>query len=148
MEAVESLHTEAVLKALETHHDRLARPVRMFHQRDKVSQAWLSALPSPLSLIPSPEFTEAMAWHLFLPSPACAPHVGSMVKRKPMDPFGEVLMCATLPFDSWRLRHDRIKLELQSIALDSGANVDTEPYSLFSHLIPFNISYNKSHQHK
>ena len=45
-------------------------------------------------------------------------------------------MCATLPFDSWRVRHDRIKFELHSLAIDAGVIVDSEPYSLFSHLIP------------
>ena len=77
-----------------------------------------------------------MAWHLLTPSPACLPHVGSLVCGKPLDEYGEVLMCATLPFDSWRLRHDKVKMEIQSIGLDSGLIVDAEPFGLFSHLIP------------
>ena len=77
-----------------------------------------------------------MAWHLMVPSPACQPHIGTPVCGKPLDKFGETLMCATLPFDSWRTRHDTVKMEIQSIGIDSGIIVDTEPFGLFSHLIP------------
>lgn len=97
---LESLHHKSVHKGLQLHHNQNAKPIKRFKQRDKVSQAWLSALCSPMSSIPSPEFTQAMAWHLFLPSPSCSPFVGQMVAGKPLDPFGEVLMTAPLPFDS------------------------------------------------
>ena len=136
VKALESLHSEVIHQSLNMHVDQSARPVRMYVQRDKVSQAWLSALPGPLTIIPSREFSEAMAWHLFLPSPACKPHVGVMIKGKPLDPFGEVLMCAQLPFDTWRVRHDRVKFLLHTLAMEAGVIVDSEPYGLFSHLIP------------
>ena len=54
-------------------------------------------------------------------------------------------MCAHLPFDSWRVRHDRIKFEIQSIASDSGVLIDAEPYGLFSHLIPSEAFSNQGH---
>ena len=100
VQVLESLKTQAIHKCLQIHPDKKARPVRMFSHRDKLSQAWLSALPGPFSEIPSPEFTQAMAWHLLVPSPACQPHVGTFICGKPLDEFGEVLMCARLPFDS------------------------------------------------
>ena len=101
-----------------------------------MSQAWLSALPGPLSEIPAPEFTQAMAWMLMVPSPACEPHVGINICGKNLDEFGEVLMCAKLPFDTWRIRHDSVKMMIQSLGIESGLIVDTEPFGLFSHLIP------------
>ena len=45
-------------------------------------------------------------------------------------------MCAKLPFDSWRIRHDRVKMHIQSLGIESGLIVDMEPFGLFSHLIP------------
>ena len=62
--------------------------------------------------------------------------VGEMICGKPLDKFGEVLMCAPLPFDSWRTRHDKIKILIQQIGNECGAVVDCEPYGLFSAMIP------------
>ena len=77
-----------------------------------------------------------MAWLFMLPSPARGPFIGSNVCGKPLDAYSEVLMCATLPFDSWRVRHDKIKSEIRSIGYEAGVNVDPEPYGLFSQHIP------------
>ena len=132
----ERLHLQALNKGLEQHHNQEARPVKRFGQRDKVSQAWLSALCTSMSYIPSPEFTQAMAWHFFVPSPACSPHIGQMVDGKPLDKYGEVLLCAKLPFDTWRKRHDRVKVTIEVIINDCGVIADMEPYGLFSALIP------------
>ena len=133
---LETLHHQSVHKGLQLHYDQEAKPVKRFHQRDKVSQAWLSALCSPLSYIPSPEFTQAMAWHLFLPSPACAPFVGQIVVGKPLDRYGEILMCAPLPFDSWRRKHNGIESTLESVLNSCGVIANAEPNGLFSALIP------------
>ena len=151
MKCLESLHVQALHKALQTHQDRKARPARMLPHRDKLSQAWLTALPGPLTHIPSPEFTQAaMAWHLLTPSPACQPHLGKMICGKPLDQFGETLMCATLPFNSWRVRHDKVKMEIQSLGLESGLIVNTKPFGLFSHLIPANayLETGQLHHHR
>ena len=85
---LESLHYKSVLKGLEEHHNQLAKPVKRFHQRDKVSQTWLSSLCSPLSAIQTPEFVEAMALLFAVPSPACSPFIGKMVAGKPLDKHG------------------------------------------------------------
>ena len=79
VQCLESLRVQSIQHTLQNHPDKNARPVRFFDQRDKVSQAWLTALPGPLTHIPSIEFTQAMAWLFMLPSPACAPFVGSSV---------------------------------------------------------------------
>ena len=71
------------------------------------------------------------------PRPCPGSFVGSPVCRKPLDPHREVLMCAKLPFDSWRVSHDKIKSEIRAIGYDAGVNVvDPEPYGLFSAHIP------------
>lgn len=67
-----------------------------------------------------------MAYKFFVPSPACTPFVGQR----------EVLMCANLPFDSWRLRHNTIQATLESIINESGVIANAEAYGLFSHIIP------------
>ena len=51
----------------------------LLHQFDKMSQAWLGALPGPMSDIPGPEFQQAMAWRLNLPSPACKDFIGQKI---------------------------------------------------------------------
>ena len=139
---LESLQYKCVLKGLEEHANQLAKPVKRLHQRDKVSQAWLSALCSPLSSIPTPEFIEAMALVLFVPSPSCSSFVGTMVCGKPLDKHGEVLMCASLPFDSWRTRHNTIQATTESIINDCGVIANPEPYGLFSAHIPATATAN------
>jgi hypothetical protein len=59
-----------------------------------------------------------------------------MILGKPLDRFGEVLMCARLPFDSWRTRHSHVEATLEAILNDSGVIANSEPYGLFSPLIP------------
>ena len=77
-----------------------------------------------------------MALKFYVPSPACSPFVGQMVAGKPLDKFGEVLMCSALPFDSWRIRHNTIQATIESLVNESGVIANSEPYGLFSPLIP------------
>ena len=77
-----------------------------------------------------------MAWFFVVPSPACSSFVGQLVDGKPLDQFGEILMCARLPFDSWRTRHNKIESTIESIINDCGVIANSEPYGLFSALIP------------
>ena len=70
-----------VKKGLETHprQDRANRPVWAWLQRDKLSAAWLQALPGPDTSLSSAEFTEAAAAALCLPSPACSDRLGQVI---------------------------------------------------------------------
>ena len=70
---LEKLHFQCILSGLGKHHNQEAKPIKRFTQRDKVSHAWLSALCTALSSIPSAEFTQAMAWLFFILSPAVQP---------------------------------------------------------------------------
>ena len=92
IQILERLRHQSILAGLTRHHDREAKPVKRFSQRDKVSQAWLSALCTPLPSISSPEFIQAMAWQLVVPFSACSSHVGQMISGKPLDRIGEVCL--------------------------------------------------------
>ena len=66
----ESLRHEVLEKALKEYPDRSARPVTAYSNFDKMSGAWLLALPGSLNGLSSAVFAEAMCAHLCLPSPA------------------------------------------------------------------------------
>ena len=82
--------------ALERHPDRVARPVTAYQNIDKLSGAWLLALPGPETGISSKVFSEAMAAHLCLPSPAVV--AGGWVGKNTVrggaviDQFGDAVM--------------------------------------------------------
>ena len=130
---------EAVLReALLRHPDQTARPTIAYPQLDKTSTAWKLGLPGPTTGLTTPVFKEVMAMHLFLPSIACKEIVGQRVgaRRAVAGPFGDELMCAQLPGDSWRWRHDEVKLCLMNICNDSKIRADAEVFGLFRDLIP------------
>ena len=125
---------EAVLKeALLRHHDQTARPAIAYPQLDKLATAWKLSLPGPSTGLTTPVFKEIMAMHLFLPSPACQEIVSQPVgpKRVAARPFGDEVMTATLPGDSWRWRHDALKLCLMNICNESMIRADAEVFGLF-----------------
>ena len=53
-----------------------------------------------------------MAAHLCLPSPACQGKLGLPVGREGavVDRFGDAVLCAKLPFYTWRHKHDDVKV--------------------------------------
>ena len=63
----EGLRHEVLTLALQRHSDRLARPVTVFQNFDKLSGAWLLRKPGPETGLSAKIFTEAMAAHLCLP---------------------------------------------------------------------------------
>ena len=101
-EEKEKLRREVLSRALEMYPVQTARPVWTIPQFDKLSQAWLLALPNPTTYLAGPVFREAMASHLCLPSPGCQSKVGKPVGPAGalVDPFGNQVMCAKLPFDT------------------------------------------------
>ena len=102
-------------KGLETHprQDRANRPVWAWLQRDKLSAAWLQALPGPDTSLSSAEFTEAAAAALCLPSPACSDRLGQVIRgAQVVDLFGESVLCTITTGDHYRKRHDSYKMKL------------------------------------
>ena len=134
----EELRTAVVAKALCQYPDQSARPVWVFPQFDKLSQAWILATPNPHTYLPAPVFREAMAAHLCLPSPACQPHVGKPVGKEGarVDVWGDSVTCAKLPFDTWRHRHDDVQLALMQRGDHARVQMDSEIFGLFRDLVP------------
>ena len=96
-------------KALEIHENQAARPVWVWPQRDKLSSAWLLSLPGPHNGLSAEIFSEAVCASLCLPSPVCRDRVGERLGRFTVDAFGDKVMAAQLPGDTWRIRHDTVK---------------------------------------
>ena len=53
-----------------------------------------------------------------------------------VDSFGWSVLCARLPFDTWRQRHDSFKVGLESMLYEARIPTEVEVYGRFSHLIP------------
>ena len=138
VEQREGLRARVLDKALQEHPNRAARPVTVYPQLDKLSQAWILATPSPATHLPSPIFREHMAAHLCLPSPACRTLVGKPVGQEGqvVDKFGDTILCAKLCFDTWRHKHDDVKLALVERAHHAHVDCDSEIFGLFRHLVP------------
>ena len=66
----EELRTAVVAKALCQYPDQSARPVWVFPQFDKLSQAWILTTPNPHTYLPALVFRGALAAHFCLPSTA------------------------------------------------------------------------------
>ena len=48
-----------------------------------------------------------------------------------VDVFGDTIMCATLPFDTWRHRHDDCKVAIMERASHAKVEMDAEVFGLF-----------------
>ena len=126
----------ALTKALEMHPNQLARPVKIWPQMDKLSTSWLLSLPGPHNGLSATIFSEAVCLNLGLPSPACCEKVGQRLGRVTVDYYGDKVMSAQLPGDTWRIRHDTVKIELNRLMMWSSMPSTCEVFGLFSHLIP------------
>ena len=128
-----------VRKGLEMHpkQDRTNRPVWSWLQRDKLSAAWLQALPGPDSSLTSAEFSEAAAASLCLPSPACADRLGQVIRgAQVVDIYGEALQCTVTTGDHFRKRHDAFKMKLLRMCQWAGLDAEVEVFNLFAGSIP------------
>ena len=135
----EVLREAAVAEGLRVHGDKAARPVLMYPQLDKLSAAWKLSLPGPTSGLTSTVFKEVMAQALCLPSLACSSIVGQTVgyRGATVGVFGDELVCALgLSQDTWRTRHDELKVVLVNIANQARLPIECEVFGLFRDLIP------------
>ena len=142
----ERLRAKVLYRALSDHPDQTARPTWVFPQLDKTSCAWLMATPSPETFIPSTLFRECMAAHMCLPSACCQSMVGRPTGYRDhqgndtvVDVWGDVVMAATLPFDTWRHRHNDIQRAIVSRALEARVEVEAEVFGLFRDIIPATV---------
>ena len=122
-------------------HLAMVRPVFAYQNLDKLSDPWVQALPGPHTGLTAAVFGEAMAARLCLPSPAVVASglVGNPVCRggPTIDQFGDTIVdCKALPGDTWRHRHDTVKVAIGRELLASKVPHDVEVYGLFAHLLP------------
>ena len=136
VEQRETLRGSVLTSALEHYSDQTARPVLVWPQKDKLSSAWLLALPGPVTGLTSPIFSEAVCSSLCLPSPSCRERVGEKIGKTTVDLYGDRVMATPLSGDSWRIRHDTVKTELNRLIMWCGLPATCEVFGLFSHLIP------------
>ena len=134
----EELREAVLAEALRRYEDQAARPARAYPQFDKLSTAWKLGLPGPTNGLTTPVFREVMAQHLCLPSPACASILGQRAGAFGgiVGQFGDEVMTAALPQDTWTTRHDSLKVEMVSMANEARVPIDCEVFGLFRDLIP------------
>ena len=136
-EQVETTRGKVLLRALKLHQNREARPVWSFPDRDKLSSAWLLALPRPGFSLSNAEFSEAFAAMLNLASPACARLVGQpVVGQARVCKYGDSVTSAHMRGDGFRLRHDGIKMKIKSLLQWAGVRAECEVFNEFAGLIP------------
>ena len=137
MEQMEKLWGKVVKEVLDKQPDRRARPVMSWSQRDKLSSAWLLALPAGDTSLSSPVFAEAAAALLCLPSPACADKIGCEVGNRRVDQYGDQVQAARgVEGDDWRKRHDSMKMMLSRMLRWARMPFQCEVFNMFAHLIP------------
>ena len=80
--------------------------------------------------------------HLGLPSLACKPILGQPVGHRGavVGLFADELNCARLTGDSWRTRHDSLKVTLVNMCNEARVPVDCEVFGLFRDLIPAQLA--------
>ena len=132
-EARENWRAKVMDKGLEQVRPKSTRASWAWRQRDKVSSAWLLALPGPDTTLSSAEFAEGAASNLCLPSPACRGRVGELVKgRTTIDEYGDSIQAAALKGDHWRSRHDAMLHLLHRLCQWSGLECTMEVFNLFA----------------
>ena len=132
VEQREKLRGAVLSKALENHPDRHARPVMVWPQMDKLSSAWLLSYPGPHTGLSAMIFSEAVCSHLCLPSPACRDRMGEKVGKAVVDLYGDKVMATPLHGDTWRIKHDTVKSELNRLCVWSSLPATCEVFGLFS----------------
>jgi hypothetical protein len=133
MEQLEVTRHKLLTKALQLYHDQGARPCWSWPDRDKQTTAWLLTLTG----LTGPEFSEATAAQLCLPSPACSSRVGEKVRgAKSIDLFGDNIRSAKLKGDGFRKRHDLVKNFLFRKLRIAGDEAECEVFNLFARELP------------
>ena len=134
---LEELTLATLSKHLGEYRERKARPVCLSQQKDKMTTAWLLALPTPQGSVSTPIYRKGLAMVLALPSPACQDRLGQKIGKGRVGLWGDTVKCDnTLTGGGWTIRHDRTKGEIMRMLSWSGIVATCEVTGLFQHLIP------------
>ena len=136
VEARENTREKVLDKLLLGVRPRSTRAAWSWRQRDKVSSAWILAIPAPDTMLSNAEFSEVAANHLCLPSPACRGMVGEPIKNGVVvDQYGDNIQATSIPGDHWRTRHNAFLHMIHRQCLWAGLPVEMEVFNLFSGLV-------------
>ena len=132
-EPIENTRAKVLAKALDLVRPKSTRAAWAWRQRDKVSSAWLLAIPGPDTTLNGAEFREAAATSLCLPSPACTGRVGETVRgQRKIDKYGDNIQATPLCGDHWRRRHDLLVQFVDRSCMWAGVPAEREVFNLFS----------------
>ena len=134
-EQLETLRLATLKKHLGEMREQKARPVCSMNQKDKLTTAWLLALPGAQSSLTTPIFKKGIAMVLCILSPACKERVGEKIGSGRVDLWGDSVRSQHLPGGSWTIRHNRTKAELMRMLGWSRFVATCEIGGLFQHLI-------------
>ena len=137
VEAIDRIRSGLLSQALGLHRPKKDRHAWAWRQRDKLSTAWLLALPGGSDYLNNEEFSTAAATNLCLPIPACVERLGETIKgRVKVDQHGDNVQSTALPGDHWRKRHDFMKITMYRLCQWSGMPAEMEVFNIFSRFIP------------
>ena len=137
-----NLRARLLLKALDLHTNREARPVWSWPERDKHASTWLLCLPFTDFTLTPQEFSTASAALLCVPPPCCAPKVGDLIGgrgrggRTYVCKWGDNVVNSTMRGDGCRTRHDAMKLTIKDLHTKAGIPIVCEVFNLFADAIP------------
>ena len=137
VEQTDQIRHLLLTKALELHPNREDRPVWSWPELDKCSSQYLACLPHNETSFTSAEFSEAVAAHLCVPSPACSTRLGEVVRgRQVIDKFGDAVISAIMTGDGNRTRHTQMEKLIVEKCRWAGVQVQSEVFHLFAQVIP------------
>ena len=132
-EEIENLRAKVLTMLLEQVRPITTRAAWGWRQRDKVSSAWILAMPCGDTSLSDAEFAEAAASNLCLPSPCCKDRIGEPIRgRVLIDEFGDNVQATALQGDHWRTRHDALKHHLSEACRWAGVRCELEVHNLFA----------------
>ena len=136
VEARKNIRVKVLNKQLLGYRPKSMRAVWSWRQRDKVSSAWIPAIPAPDNMLTNAEFSQAAAIHLCLPSPSYRDLVGEHIKNGVVvDQYRDSVQATSVPGDHWRTRHNAFLHMIHRLCLWSGLPVQMEVFNLFSGLV-------------
>ena len=134
--ALENLRAKVLGKVLKKVRPKSTREAWAWRQRDKVSSAWVLAIPGYQSTLTSAEFSLAAATNLCIPPPVCLEREGETIKGNvTIDCHGDRIQATCIEGDHWRRRHDLLVQLTHQMCLWAGVSCDMEVFNLFQGVV-------------
>ena len=132
VKALETLRTNVLEKVLKGVRPRSTREAWAWRQRDKVSSAWVLALPGYQTKLTCAEFSLTAVTNLCLPPSICLEREVEVIKgQTKVDIHGNNSQATHLQGDHWRKRHDSLVILTGQMCLWPGVSCEMEVFNLF-----------------